>query len=53
MAERTPEYFRSQIARINRLLTGITDRQVAAGLKRLVDTYEALAAQAERREKPD
>ena len=53
MAERTPEFFRSQIARIRGLLTGITDQQARDGLKRLVEKYEAQAAQAERREKSD
>ena len=39
--------------RIRRLLTGITDQQARDGLKRLVEKYEAQAAQAERREKSD
>jgi hypothetical protein len=53
MADRTPEFCRSQIARIHRLLTGVTDQQTADGLKRLAEEYEARTAEAERREKPD
>ena len=53
MVKRTPEFFRSQIARIRGLLTGITDQQARDGLKRLAEYYEARAAEAERCEKPD
>jgi hypothetical protein len=51
MPERPPEFFRSQIARINRLLTGVTDHQTMVELKRLAEEYQAKAAEAERREK--
>jgi hypothetical protein len=47
------EFFQSQIARIHRLLTGITDQQAMDGLKLLAEENEAQAAEAERREKPD
>jgi hypothetical protein len=51
MEERTSEFYRSQIARICRLLTDITDRQARDGLRQLAEEYEARAAEAERREK--
>ena len=52
MTERTPEFYRSQIARIRKLLTGATDRDAVDGLRQLAAEYEARAARAERREKP-
>jgi hypothetical protein len=53
MAERPPEFFRSQIARIRRLLTGVTDQQTVVALNQLAEEYQARAAEAERREKQD
>jgi hypothetical protein len=53
VAERTAEFFRSQIARIHYLLTGITDRETVDGLKRLAAEQKARLAEAERCEKPD
>jgi hypothetical protein len=44
MAERPPEFFRSQIARIRRLLTDITDRQAGDGLTRMVQGVPAPGA---------
>jgi hypothetical protein len=53
MAERTPEFFRSQIARIKRLLTGVTDQRTREGLTRLAEEYEARAAEIEQGQQPD
>jgi len=46
-------FFRSQIARIRRLLTDVTDQQTADGLKQLAEEYEVRAAEAEQRDTPE
>jgi hypothetical protein len=54
MAEARPDpnFFRAQIARIRRLLSGVTDEQTARSLRELAEEYETRKADAEQKEKP-
>jgi hypothetical protein len=51
MSEGSAKFFREQIARIRRLLSGVTDEPTERALRQLAEEYQARAAEAEREEK--